>query len=293
MLPDYFDPCKTYFKRMISEITLKIARRLKYQTAKKILLQFVFRLKGFRLKNLYCLNNNRFFIYHVGNWFIPNESFLPAINYEDQFIKCKNESLFAYMPKEGDVILDIGAGLGEEVIFYSPLTGLTGKVISVEANPYAFSVLEKTVTLNDFTNVTCIQIAIYNKNGEVQLSLKAPSYDAATVTESIENDQICVPSIRLDKLFAEQNIKKVNLLKSNIEGAERFIIETLSPELLSMVSNIAIACHDFRYNRDGNLFYKTKNLVMDYFRENGFNIHTRQTGIDYLDDWVYGVNKNL
>src|SRR5262249_9994388 len=53
--------------------------------------------------------------------------------------------LYEYKMKLGDTIVDIGAGVGDDAVFWSKLVGPAGRVIAVEANPRVFRCLEKTV----------------------------------------------------------------------------------------------------------------------------------------------------
>ncbi|HQV59851.1 MAG TPA: FkbM family methyltransferase [Chitinophagaceae bacterium] len=275
---------------MSNNLILRLARKIKIPFIRKGLLRFLFKKNGLHLQQLYSFNHDKFFIYQVNNHFIPNEALTTFISYETQSDKCRNESLFAYQPQEGDTIIDLGAGLGEETLYYSHLVGHTGKVISVEANPAVFEVLQKTITLNGLSNVSSFNMAVFSDNGTTSLSVNDPSYEAAFITKDTKK-AINIPASRMDSFLEKQKIEKISLLKANIEGAERYIIDTLTAQQVSKIRHIAIACHDFRYLREGNDFYKTKKLVIDFFTKNGFEISTRQTGIDYLDDWVFGTNK--
>jgi FkbM family methyltransferase len=251
----------------------------------------LFKKQGLHLQNFYSLNKDRFFIYQVNDHFIPNELLVDKISYEAQFEKCRNESLFAYMPRKGDCIIDIGAGLGEETIYYSHLAGENGNVLAIEANPDVFEVLNNTIRLNKLPNVTSYNIAIYDQNTKINLAEDKGSYEAFYVTEEKNNVVKNIPATRLGDFLRDQKIKRIDLLKVNIEGGERFITDTLGPEHLRMVRHVAIACHDFRYRREGNDFFKTKELVIQFLQQNGFEIQTRSTDTEYLNDWVYGTNK--
>ena len=48
-----------------------------------------------------------------------------------------------YGPQEGDVIVDVGAGRGEDTTAFSRAVGKTGRVIAIEADPLSFAILEK------------------------------------------------------------------------------------------------------------------------------------------------------
>ncbi|MBK8142713.1 MAG: hypothetical protein IPK57_18205 [Chitinophagaceae bacterium] len=108
---------------------------------------FLFKKNGLELQHIYSFNNDQFFIYGVNNHFIPNESFTAFISYETQLEKCKNESLFTYQPRRGEIVLDLGAVLGEETLYYSQLVGHKGRVLAIEANPAVFEVLKKLLRL--------------------------------------------------------------------------------------------------------------------------------------------------
>jgi len=280
-----------YLLRMNEPFFLKLARKIKIPFLRKWLLRYLFKKEQLHLQNIHSFKKDKFFIYQVNNFFIPNESLVEKISYEMQFQKCRNESLFAYVPEKGNTIIDIGAGLGEETIHYSHLAGETGRVISIEANPMVFEILNKTILLNKLANVASHNIAIYQQKGMVNLAEDKTSYEAFYVTPEKDKAANNIPANRLDDFFTEQKISRVDLLKVNIEGGERFVINTLGPEQLLMIRHVAIACHDFRYRREGNEFFKTKDLVIQFLGQNGFDIQTRHTDIEYINDWVYGTNK--
>ena len=56
--------------------------------------------------------------------------------------------LWGYKPRNGDVVMDIGAGVGEEVLMFSREVGELGKVICVQGHPRTYSCLEKLIKYN-------------------------------------------------------------------------------------------------------------------------------------------------
>lgn len=276
---------------MKNGILFRLAARVPFPAIKRILLQRVFRQNGGRLQDLLCLYNSRFFLYKVEGVYIPDETFTPFLSFQGQLDKCKNESLYHYIPREGDTIINLGAGIGEEILFYAQLAGNTGRVIAVEAHPEAFKVLQQTVSLNKLCNVTCVHAAIAGEEGHVSLSLDSHSYDSTSLNTGQAQKQIEVPALTAAALLDQYCPGKIALLKANIEGGERFLAATLTPEQLQRIENIAVACHDFRFRKEGHPFFQTRQLMTRFFEDHGFDIQTRQTGIDYLDDWIYGSHK--
>ncbi|MFN2457677.1 MAG: FkbM family methyltransferase [Chitinophagaceae bacterium] len=243
-----------------------------------------------QFKGLVSLYNNRFYIFHIDNYFIPTE--LPYWNvvlsqYE---IYCKQLSLAFCNLTEGDTVIDIGAGLGEEVVVYANKVGNKGKVICLEPHPEVFTVLLKVVELNDFKNTTVYNFALYHSNTTISLTDDSESYDATFFDESNNTKDFLVKAMRFDTFMKDLSSPVIKLLKVNIEGAERFLLNNDYLPLFRRIQHMAIACHDFRYNKEGNAFFKTKQMVMDFFIKQGFSVKTQNTGQDFVDDWVYVDN---
>jgi len=75
----------------------------------------------------------------------------------------------------------------------------------------------------------------------------------------------------------------------NIEGEERLLI--IAFEKISKVKHVAISCHDFLYKHSGNKNFKTKKSVIRFLEKRNFDVTGNKTGIDYVDDWIYGFNR--
>jgi len=74
---------------------------------------------------------------------------------------------WVYSPKPGDTIIDVGAGIGNETLYYSKMVGSTGKVIAIEAHPATFACLKKFCELNRLSNVVPIHVAVGDQEGRV------------------------------------------------------------------------------------------------------------------------------
>lgn len=156
-----------------------------------------------------------------------------------------NLALFTerFMPSEGQTIVDVGAGIGTEVLAFSKMVGDSGRVICIEADPRAFRCLGKTVARAGLRNVTLIHRAVTDCEGEISLS-----QGSTTISNSILADGgagITVRSTTLDSLLDEFGVEYVDYLKMNIEGAEVRALEgfTTGPR---RVRNWCISCHDFK-----------------------------------------------
>jgi len=239
------------------------------------------------LSSLKIASNGRFYIYNVGGLHIASEAFnwylTPALlEQEVRKISCRY-----YTPQEGDTVVDIGAGLGEECTIYAGMVGTKGTVYAIEANPVVFNILHTVVELNKFDNVKTFNLALNHTAGRVKIDDAALSYLSSSLDNEYKGVEYKVEGLPLESFCTIHGIKVINLLKVNIEGAERFLSSAFADENLFIV-NAAIACHDFRFDNEGNDFFRTKQLVTDYLQANGYETWSQQTGKKYIDDWVYG-----
>ena len=121
-----------------------------------------------------------------------------------------------YMIRPGDVVLDIGAGIGTEALPFAHLAGDAGKVISVEAHPATFAMLERVCRLNDLKNVELVQAAVMDSDEPVMISDMREGF----CQENRVGDPggIEVPGVTIADLVAKFNLDRIDFIKMNIEG---------------------------------------------------------------------------
>ena len=195
---------------------------------------------------------------------------------------------WGYEPQPGHVVLDIGAGVGEETLTFSRAVGPDGKVISVEAHPRTFRCLEKLVRYNQLRNVQALHLAATE-----------PSCSVATIEDSAEYLEnrlntvggISVPAATVDDISRKFAPGKIDFLKMNIQGAERFAIQGMM-ETLQRTGVICVSCHDFLVESTGDQELRTKETVWHFLEQRGFEVVTRpEVGLPgYLRDQVWGYN---
>ncbi|MCU0367688.1 MAG: FkbM family methyltransferase [Cyclobacteriaceae bacterium] len=194
----------------------------------------------------------------------------------------------AYLPKAGDVVFDIGAGVGEETIIFSKLVGDTGKVFSIEAHPRTFKALAYLVEVNGLSNVFPVNVAFSNEKGAVEIDDSENSL-ANSILPSTKDKSFKVTAVTFDEFVSANQIKSIDLVKMNVEGAEQLIIKGMINSL-SIIKHLAISCHDFRYKNGESEFFKTKEIVLEFLRYYDFIISTQDTKDYMVDDYVYATN---
>jgi FkbM family methyltransferase len=130
-----------------------------------------------------------------------------------------------------DVFLDIGANIG----YYSLLAaGLCRKVIAVEAGSANFGRLRDNIARNAVRNVVCLNVAVAAEDREFELFL-GPDCNAggATLVQSRARDRESsavetVAGRRLEGILDARDLERIRLIKIDVEGAERPILEQIA-----------------------------------------------------------------
>jgi len=224
---------------------------------------------------------------HVG-YFAYHQPFV-RLNMSRMDELAKENFLWGYTPKVGDVVIDVGAGVGEEALTFSRAVGKLGKVICIEAHPRTFRCLEKLAQYNRLENVIAIHQAVAE-----------PSCRVATIEDSDDYlgnrsgtaKGISVPATTIDAIYQQLGLGKVHFLKMNIEGAERFAIQGMA-ETLQHTEVLCVSCHDFLAEAVGDDCLRTKSVVTQFFQQSGFKIVSREDlGIPpYVRDQVWAYSE--
>jgi len=176
-----------------------------------------------------------------------------------------------YSPQPGDIVIDVGAGIGQEIVVFSKLVGPQGRVIAIEAHPRTCEALRRTVEKSQLSNVTVINVAVADAEGELKISDRTNHIANSVMAVS---EGISVRAATLDDLMMELRINHIDYLKMNIEGAEKLAIRGMT-RTINSIRHVAIACHDFLADEGGPEDTRTMSIVRPFLEENGFRITER------------------
>ena len=195
---------------------------------------------------------------------------------------------YLYKPQQGDVIVDIGAGRGEDVFAFSRAVGPSGRVWAIEPHPVSFAVLRRLCELNRLANVTALNYACMDEAGELQIET-LPVWESNYVrTGERSAASHPVQAVRFDELAAEHGIGRIDFLKMNIEGAERRALPGCA-DALGRARHVCIAAHDFRAARGEGDAFRTLDFVKQFLSAAGFEIVLRDDPRYYVPYHVHGV----
>jgi FkbM family methyltransferase len=191
---------------------------------------------------------------------------------------------FEYEPRPGDTVIDVGAGVGEEAVVFSKLVGPTGRVIAIEAHPETFACLAETIEQSGLTNVVPLCVAVTDQDGVAFIG----SVDNYLANSIVGGSGAKVPARSLDSLADELGLERIDLVKMNIEGAERLAVKGME-RISNRVSHVAISCHDFVADRDGGDEFRTKAEVKKLLGTFGYRLTTRPDHPNaWVRDYLYG-----
>ena len=192
-----------------------------------------------------------------------------------------------YKPRPGDVIVDIGAGRGEDVFAFSRAVGPGGRVWAIEPHPVSFAVLRRLCELNRLANVTALNYACMDRAGVLQIET-LPVWESNYVRAGDPSPKSYpVKSVRFGDLAAQQGIQRIDFLKMNIEGAERWALPGCE-EALGRARFVCIAAHDFRAARGEGDRFRTLDFVKQFVAAAGFEIVMRDDPRYYVPYHVHG-----
>jgi FkbM family methyltransferase len=229
----------------------------------------------------YDKENDYYWLKYEGEYLFAVDK--PYMNFDKQEMDQKFDSIFCfeYKPKSGDVILNIGAGIGTELTFLNRLVSNQGKIYNIEANLKSFKKLEALCKVNNFQNNFNFNLAITNFEGSLWIE-DQENYRINKTNREAQGNR--VEAITVDSFIMMNDISKIDFLKVNIEGAEADMVEGMS-ETITKVRHVSISCHDFLMDTKKDVIRKK---VINFLEANNFKIVYRNTGNKIIDSWIYG-----
>ena len=167
-----------------------------------------------------------------------------------------------FHPKEGDIVVDVGAHIGKYSIIASKMVGSKGKVIAIEAHPVNYDILKQNIVINKLSNVIALNCAVHST--ETLVKLYEPGQEEGfTIYNTIMTDRVSlnnqkyveVKAYTLDSLLFENGIKEVNWIKIDVEGAEYEVLKGAT-KILSSSKDISLLIEIHNVGANNKTFYE-------------------------------------
>lgn len=161
------------------------------------------------------------------------------------------------LPAAPKIIVDAGANIGLSSIFYSNRYP-DARIICVEPEPCNVMMLRKNMSY--YPNSIVIEAALWNKNESVRIV--DPGVGAWGFRTIPGNSK--VRGLTMDSLISEYSIDYIDLLKVDIEGAEREVFQNPS-RWLDRVGAIVIEPHDrFKVGCSRSVYLATQDFEVEW-----------------------------
>lgn len=151
--------------------------------------------------------------------------------------------------EDPDVIVDAGANIGLASIFYA-IKYPNAKIIAIEPESSNCDLLKKNI--QNYSNITSIQKALWHVNTRLKISNPNAGKFAFRVEESSNGQE--VSSITIEDLLKEYDLPFIDILKIDIEGAEKEVFSN-TPDWIAKVGLIAIELHEYLKTGCNRAFY--------------------------------------
>ena len=175
-------------------------------------------------------------------------------------------------------VLDLGANYG---LFAKAITARFGcRCIAVEPSPEPFAAIAETPLISK------LQAAAASKSGTVPFHIATDSvfsslYPTSSVVRVIE-----VRALSLPDLFDLVELRPLDLLKMDIEGAEIELLNTCPPSILQQIRQISVEFHD---HCDLTPASEVSSTLAHLHKLGFFSVRMSRHG--HHDTWL--INRNL
>jgi len=141
--------------------------------------------------------------------------------------------------KKNDIVIDAGAWIGD----FSAYAAFKGaKVYAFEPCKNTIEYLKKTEELNQ--NIQIIEKGLGDKNCKSYLSNNNSNSVSNKITENSVDSEV-IEIITLDDFVTENNIEKIDFIKADIEGYERYMLLGATEVLKKLCPKLAICTYHF------------------------------------------------
>lgn len=222
----------------------------------------------------YTYNNNEYIVHTNGG----DASGFGSV-YE--IILMNEYTLNNFVGLKNKVLIDIGANTGVATIILAKQNP-ESIVYAFEPFEECIKLIEKNIEANGLNNVVLIKKGVTNKSGKETIYINEGVSGANTLycdengfSKECNVRSMEIETINFNEFIKSKNIKEIELLKIDCEGAEYDILYNNDLLKKNGIKNIVGEFHDFK---------KYKNNK-DYLNYNGKDLYA------YISPYINGLNK--
>jgi FkbM family methyltransferase len=141
------------------------------------------------------------------------------------------------LPQNARTIVDAGANVGYAAVWFA-MRYPGARVIAIEPDEENFAILRTNCA--SFPDITCVFGALWSHDTTLELRRNAKSWGSRTV----EGASGTVPAYSLNTIMREHGLQEIDILKVDIEGAEKEVFSAPDRGWLDRTGCIAVETHD-------------------------------------------------
>jgi FkbM family methyltransferase len=165
-------------------------------------------------------------------------------------IKEPSKHVFFELIKPGNIVMDVGANIGDMTLNFAKQVGETGNVYSFEPFLPSFNKLKKNIEMNQFRGIHPFNIGLGDTSGTFFLEERDNHNSGMNrIATNIKKKGHAIKVTTLDQFIKDKNIAQIDFIKIDVEGFEKKILNG-SKELLTTFKPVLFIELDDNYLRD-------------------------------------------
>ncbi len=154
--------------------------------------------------------------------------------------------------RDGDIVFDIGANIGDTVLHFAKFLHNTGNVYAFEPLPNIYSRLEANVALNAYTNIKLNNFALGKGSSGIVFAHVDKNHSGGTYINPNDTTGVQIKVKLLDDFVSRNNITRINLIKIDTEGYEDNVLVGGIKTITTLKPALFIEINDEHLKRSGS-----------------------------------------
>lgn len=175
----------------------------------------------------------------------------------------------------GDGFIDVGANAGYYTLLASRLVGEQGTVVSIEASPAIFALLERNLRANHVGNVRAVNVAVWSRTERLELFTRPEHPPGTTTVVGSWADQWSLDSggtilaQPLSAILTADEVRRARIVKIDVEGAEWPVLQGMGSLLESSREDLEVVVEIAPQLLESS--GSSADAVVDFFGRQGFH----------------------
>jgi FkbM family methyltransferase len=184
---------------------------------------------------------------------------------------------------KGDIIIDAGACYGDSALYFSSASCPDGIVYAFEPNKNNSKILKENILINKRTNIVIVEKALSDKISFAKISNKnTMSTIIDTKNDELSDTFIDIETTTIDDFAKENQIKKINFIKMDLEGYE-----------IHAINGAKTVIHDHKPKLAISIYHKCSDLyelpLLIHKLNSDYKFYIRHASTDWMETILFCI----